>query len=124
MLEPTRTPERASRQVRVDDELLHDIARVIAEASGAIQVILFGSAARGEADSGSDLDWLLVMPDEHFGSSFMEQIQPALRASQALLERNLYVCAMDFLPIRLSSFARGETLIALEAARDGRVLHG
>jgi predicted nucleotidyltransferase len=124
MLEPSSPSQRRSPRVPVDHNVLQGMAAVIAHASGASKVILFGSAARGQAHADSDLDWLLVIPDEHFGSSFMTQIQPALRASQALMEQELYVCAMDFLPIRSSSYESGQTAIARDAALHGKVLHG
>ena len=40
-----------------------DFARRIGEAAGARRVVLFGSAARGEMQAHSDLDFLLVIPD-------------------------------------------------------------
>ena len=45
-----------------------DFARRVGEASGALRVVLFGSAARGEMREHSDLDFFLVIPDhvDHF----------------------------------------------------------
>ena len=45
------------------DRELKRLVRRIVEAVHPVRVILFGSAARGEADSQSDLDLLIVMPD-------------------------------------------------------------
>ena len=49
-------------------EQVPDFARRIGEASGALRVLLFGSAARGDMRDWSDLDFFLVIPDnvEHF----------------------------------------------------------
>ena len=41
------------------DEL---VGRIVAEV-GPRRIVLFGSAARGEAQPGSDIDLLIVMPD-------------------------------------------------------------
>jgi predicted nucleotidyltransferase len=108
----------------LDLEHLRSLAEIVARASGAVKVVLFGSRARGQARADSDLDWLLVIPDKRFGESFTEQVQPALRASQALLDRGLYTCAMDFVPTRASTFNEGKTVIARAAAKDGIVLYG
>ena len=44
-------------------QILEDLTRQIVEAVGPLQIILFGSAARGEMGPDSDLDVLVVMPD-------------------------------------------------------------
>jgi predicted nucleotidyltransferase len=103
--------------------VLHEIARVAGIAAGASKVVLFGSAARADTHGWSDLDWLLVIPDEKFGTGFLQQSQPALQAAQALEEANLYVCPMDFVPVRATSFESGAFTLARVAAREGRVLY-
>jgi poly(A) polymerase Pap1 len=107
-----------------DPETLRQIALVIAKAAGASKVILFGSVARGVFRRWSDLDWLLVMPDEAFGTSFLEQLQPAMRAAAAVEEQGLYLCPMDFLPQRYSDFIAGQNVIAHAAATEGIVFYG
>lgn len=44
------------------DELIAEAGRRLSEAAPDARVILFGSHARGEADSGSDLDLLVIEP--------------------------------------------------------------
>ncbi|MGB6064439.1 MAG: nucleotidyltransferase domain-containing protein [Desulfomonilaceae bacterium] len=46
-----------------DSKLLDELVRRILEVSKPKRVILFGSAARGEMGSHSDLDILVIMPD-------------------------------------------------------------
>ncbi|MDP2431223.1 MAG: nucleotidyltransferase domain-containing protein [Pseudomonadota bacterium] len=41
---------------------LQEAARVLGEAAKPAKVILFGSYARGEADEGSDADFLVIKP--------------------------------------------------------------
>jgi|GEM_PF-1266359 len=45
------------------DAELRVIAQVVGQASGACEVLLFGSVARGEGGPDSDLDLLLVLED-------------------------------------------------------------
>jgi predicted nucleotidyltransferase len=107
-----------------DHETLRQIALVIAQASGASKVVLFGSVARGVFRRWSDLDWLLVMPDEAFGATFFDQLQPAMRAAAAVEAEGLYLCPMDFLPQRYSDFTAAQNVIAHAAATEGIVFYG
>jgi len=45
---------------------------------GALKVILFGSLARGEADLGSDLDLLVVMPADRTGREWTRLVNMGL----------------------------------------------
>lgn len=47
------------------DELLQEIVRRIVAAVHPEKIILFGSAARGEMSSNSDVDLLVIKPGEH-----------------------------------------------------------
>jgi predicted nucleotidyltransferase/HEPN domain-containing protein len=47
-----------------DDPILEEVTRRLVEACHPIRIYLFGSAARGEAGTGSDYDILLVVPDD------------------------------------------------------------
>ncbi len=42
---------------------LQEAARILGEAAKPAKVILFGSYARGEADEGSDADFLVIKPE-------------------------------------------------------------
>jgi predicted nucleotidyltransferase len=44
-------------------DVLEELVRRIVAEVGPRRVVLFGSAARGEMQSGSDIDLLIVMPD-------------------------------------------------------------
>jgi len=46
-----------------DNRILEDLIRQVVAAVHPLQIILFGSAARGEMRPGSDLDTLVVMPE-------------------------------------------------------------
>ncbi len=63
---------------------LQDIAQIMATASGASKVILFGSRARGDFDASSDWDFLLVMP-ESWNPSCLEEELHVSRTSHDLV---------------------------------------
>jgi uncharacterized protein len=46
-----------------DDKVVEKLVRQVVEIVHPLQIILFGSAARGEMGSDSDLDLLIVMPE-------------------------------------------------------------
>ncbi len=46
-----------------DDEVVARFVRDIVAAAAPLRIILFGSAARGESRTGSDVDFLVVMPE-------------------------------------------------------------
>lgn len=93
---------------------LHDIAARAATASGAKRVILFGSRARGDARTDSDVDLLLVMADDR------DLTQAGLAAHRALFPPQV---GFDILPICETEFLNGETLLARVARREGVVLY-
>ncbi len=48
-------------RIRVDKETIHAVAQLIADRFDPVQVILFGSHARGNAGTHSDVDLLVVL---------------------------------------------------------------
>ena len=49
--------------MREINEQLHELVRRIVIAANPLRIILFGSFARGDAGSASDIDVLVVVPD-------------------------------------------------------------
>lgn len=45
-----------------ENQVLNELSRVFRERFGAVEVCLYGSAARGQMDEGSDIDIFLVLP--------------------------------------------------------------
>ncbi len=83
------------------------------------RVILFGSAARGEAGPDSDLDLLVIVDDD----------TPAekLTISAGFEARRSYSEAADVFPVRAATFERNRTIVgtlAAEADIDGIVVYG
>jgi predicted nucleotidyltransferase len=95
-------------------EALTALARDAAEASGAVQVILFGSSARGDVRENSDVDLLLVLPDETQLTKAMTQAQ------RALFPRPI---SLDLVPMHLSHWRKGASVLARTVAKEGIVLY-
>jgi predicted nucleotidyltransferase len=67
-----------------------EILRIVA-AHGAANVRVFGSVARGEADSASDVDFLVDVVSVAKGFRYFEQIEDLRRALTALLGYDINV---------------------------------
>ncbi|MFQ6099940.1 MAG: nucleotidyltransferase family protein [Anaerolineae bacterium] len=82
---------------------------------GARKVVLFGSAARGEANVHSDLDFVVVMPGEQ-GFAYWS------RRLYGEIDRRV---AVDFLPYNEREFAEAQrhSRLVRHALRTGKVLY-
>ena len=82
---------------------LQEAARVLGEAARPAKVILFGSYARGDADEGSDVDFLVIEPEVAHPGEEAVRLYRALRPlrlpadvlvySQAEVERRRDWCS-------------------------------
>jgi predicted nucleotidyltransferase len=99
------------------------VARVMGLASGAKQVILFGSAARGTNTPDSDLDFLLVIPDQEWkwNGTTLEKLEPAIKARDTIRNAG-YWMSLDVLPLPESRLNDPSSLLASEVKRDGITL--
>ena len=82
------------------------------------RIILFGSAARGDATADSDVDFLIIKRQcPHLGAD-------RIREAQRLIDRNI---AADFLVYRPEEFeqrlAMGDPFLTA-IVREGKILHG
>ena len=102
---------------------LKEIAQIMATASGANKIILFGSRARGDHQTGSDWDFLLVMRDSDWkwdGDTFAN-LEPAGLAKSAARKAG-FCYPMDVLPMANSRFEESDSLLSTEVKRDGIIL--
>ena len=103
------------------DEILSEIKNIssqIIQKYKPIKIILFGSAARGEYDQVSDLDFLIIKQDvPSYGLERMRELDK-------LIERNI---AADMLVYRPDEFEKrinlGDPFIKT-ILQEGRVLYG
>lgn len=105
--------EKANRRALLDAE----VGRIVVQLRerGALKVILFGSAAREDANAHSDLDLIVVMPGEQ-GFAYW---------SRRLYEEIDRRVAVDLLPYSEREFAEIQQYSRLvrHALRTGRVLY-
>jgi uncharacterized protein len=100
-----------------DAEVLHEIARRVANACHPRSVILFGSRATGGARPESDYDLLIVWKDEAPPGNRAATVRRALRGLSA---------SFDIAVVTPSEFElyKGRTAHVVGiAAREGRVLY-
>ncbi len=104
----------------IDDALIAQVVERIVEACGPDTVIVFGSAARGAATPGSDLDLLVVLDlPEDVTSREMS------RRLHALFEG--WLLPLDIIVLTPQEWARGTRLpghIARTAEREGVRVYG
>jgi predicted nucleotidyltransferase len=93
--------------------------RALAEAAGraakAERVLLFGSQARGDASSGSDVDLALVVPDN-------VERRAALRAAIMATARRRR--SLDLVVLTQSTWANGSSLLARQVREEGVLAYG
>ena len=101
----------------VSDETLGELVKRIVEATDPLRVILFGSAARGEAGRYSDIDVLVVVKE---GS---HRRHTAQRIYRRLLGIGVPVDVVVATPSDMEQYADSPGLIYREAIREGRELY-
>ncbi|MBI2814394.1 MAG: nucleotidyltransferase domain-containing protein [Opitutae bacterium] len=107
----TREPDTSGLE---DAALLKSTARRLGVACAADQVILFGSRAKGQAATDSDVDLALILPD---GTDTRVRLQEAHRL---LWPRRFPV---DLVAIPASVWRRKTTLLARQITAHGVVLY-
>jgi uncharacterized protein len=108
------TQHFSERRRDVPDELLDPVVTYFAPQP----IILFGSAARGEAGPDSDIDLLVVVDDD--------TPPEKLTLAAGYAARRTYRRAADVIPIRRSTFERKRRVtgsLAAAAAVDGVVVY-
>ena len=98
------------------DGVLDEVIRRVVEAAQPERIILFGSAARGDAGPASDLDLLVVKTGVH------------RRELAAKIHRNLYgvKAAVDIVvatPEDIERYKDTHALVIKQALREGRVVY-
>ncbi|MFP4687749.1 MAG: nucleotidyltransferase domain-containing protein [bacterium] len=102
---------------RANDDVISEILNVICEVADPVKVILFGSAARDEADQESDFDFLVVVSDGTHR-----------RRTAQKIHENLFGigCAKDIVVVTESDvedYKDSPALVIYPALKEGRVLY-
>jgi predicted nucleotidyltransferase len=98
-------------------ENIDELVRRIVEAVHPVRIILFGSAARGEMDSDSDIDVMVVMPD---GTHRRHTVQDLYTKIVGI---GISVDIVVATPVDLEKHRDNRSLIYHNALRDGVVLY-
>lgn len=100
----------------VDQEKLDEIVRRIVEAVEPEKIILFGSAARGDSSSDSDVDVLVIKEGaDHW--------QAATRIYRKLAGVRVAVDAVVVTPQDVERYRDSHALVIAPALREGKVLY-
>ena len=103
----------------IDDFTLDAAVRALAEAAPqAEQIVLFGSRARGDANEGSDLDFLVIEP--HVANRALEMV----RLRRALRPLRIAADVLVYSSDEVAQWGRQPGTALYWALREGRVVHG
>ena len=98
-------------------ELIEEIVRRVTNAIHPLRVILFGSAARGEMSSESDVDLLIVVPD---GTRRRDASRKAYRALSGLgVAKDVIVVTES----DVKEFGENPSLVIKPALEEGREVY-
>lgn len=104
------------RLTMLDQATLDDVVGRIVEVAEPERIILFGSAARGEADPDSDID-LLVIKDGADALELMARIYRRLRGVGAAVD------AIVVSPEDVERYKDSHALVIKPALREGKVVY-
>ena len=107
---------RYDQATMLDQATLDDVIGRIVEVAEPEKIILFGSAARGEADADSDID-LLIIKDGADALDLMARIYGRLRGVGAAVD------AIVVSPEDVERYKNSHALIVKPAVRDGVVVY-
>ena len=97
---------------------ISDITRQIIENFKPERIILFGSAARGEWDSDSDADFLIIKKDTPFYGA------DRIRELSQMIDRNIPVDFFVYRPEELDKRLRMGDPFLKDIIKAGKVLYG
>ena len=101
----------------LNSELIEEIVRRVSGAVHPLRVVLFGSAARGEMGSGSDVDLLIVVQD---GTSRRDVSRKAFRALSGLgIAKDIIVVTEN----DVKEFGENPSLVIKPALEEGREVY-
>jgi predicted nucleotidyltransferase len=99
------------------DEIIAEMTRRIVEKFDPLQVILFGSHARGDAHADSDVDLLVVFP--HVENSFTTAVGIRQELSDMRVAKDIVVST----PEEIAAWSKLIGNVLEPAMREGRVLY-
>ncbi len=113
---PNPRHRRMDRKRTLPSRTMREIVRRVVEVAQPEKIILFGSAARGEMRSNSDVDLLVVKPNVH-------RRQLAKQIYRHLVGVGQAVDVIVVTPEDLKRYQGSHALIIAPALREGRVVY-
>lgn len=113
----TREKVRSEKR-RLKPSVLRDIIRRVVEAAHPDQIILFGSAARGQMGPNSDVDLLIVKHGRFDRRRLTAKIYHQLYGAEAAVDVVLVT------PEEVERYRDTSCLVICPALREGRVVYG
>lgn len=107
----------ATTDARQVDEVIAEMTRRIVEKFDPLQVILFGSQARGDARPDSDVDLLVVFP--HVGNTRLAAVAILDELSDMRAFKDIVVTT----PAEIATWGKLIGTVLEPALREGRVLY-
>ena len=101
----------------ISEEALEEIVNRLVTLASPVKIILFGSYARGEVRSGSDLDLLVVEKE------VVEQFDETLRLDRALRDLMLPIDLIVVSETQLDRYGRVPGTVYYRSLNEGRVLY-
>lgn len=101
----------------LDQSLVAEIVRRVVEIAHPDRIILFGSHARGEADKGSDIDLLVVLPE------VASRRQAILRIREGLVPLGISVEVLVASEADYEKWSEAPSTTLYRARREGEVLY-
>ncbi|MGD0500843.1 MAG: nucleotidyltransferase domain-containing protein [Bryobacteraceae bacterium] len=113
-----RSPDPTGlRRLPLTPATIEGLVRRIVDAVRPEKIILFGSAARGEMDSASDVDLLVIKTGEY------HHIEMAQRIYAALGRRQFAVDITVATPEEVAKYRDEYCLVLYPALREGKVIY-
>jgi len=107
--------------IRVTDEMLRDMVKVIVDEVDPEQVILFGSHARGDASADSDVDFV-VIESSSFGASRDRRLEAA-RLWRALADFDVPKDILLYSGDEVEYWRDSINHVLARALREGKILY-
>ncbi|MEN6370618.1 MAG: nucleotidyltransferase domain-containing protein [Armatimonadota bacterium] len=105
------------QNIQLDASVLNDLVERILDVSHPSKIILFGSAARGELKTESDLDVLVIMPDGN------NRNETAKKIYRNLIGFSIAVDVVVATETDVRRFGDKRSLVYYPALREGRELY-
>jgi len=108
--------------VAVNEQMLREMTRVIVDQVHPVRVVLFGSHASGAAGPQSDVDLLVITP-ENFGPTTSRR-KTAAQLWRALARFHVPVDLVLYSEREVEEWRDSANHLTTRALREGRFLHG